>query len=398
MTDHEPSPVDHLVQELRVRVAERRSSGYYPEGLEYDLESHFRRVAAHRVHSDIEGLRAALHVLDVRGGFSPERISIETSVPGGTAMHRAVSKVVSRQTQGILEQIQEFGDAVREALAKVADLLDDPNGHVHADLVGQLDAVFERLASYERGPVDSEAAVADLRRRVEALETAEQRRGFSPWFTADAFESAFRGTQTDLAERYRDLAKRFVDHQPVLDIGCGRGEFLELLRELGVEARGIEIDPRLVAEATAAGLDVALGDAVSTVAAIPDGSLGGIAMIQVIEHLTPQGVVDFVAAARHKLAPGGVVIVETVNPQSLYTFAHSFYLDPTHTNPVHPAYLKFLFDEAGYRDVGIEWRSEPPENDVLVVDEAAGDVAAENTRRLNQLLFAPQDYALVAYA
>jgi len=89
-------------------------------------------------------------------------------------------------------------------------------------------------------------------------------------------------------------------------------------------------------------------------------------------------------------------VVETVNPQSLYTFAHSFYLDPTHGNPVHPAYLKFLFEEAGFSHVQIDWRSPPPHDDMLAADDEATKVQATNIERLNQLLFAPQDYALIA--
>ena len=392
----QPTSVDHLVNELRLKVAERRKSGFYPEGLEQELEAHFRRVVAHRVHADLDGLRANLDVLDVRGSFDPERIPLDTSMPGGATLHRLVAKLVSRQTQGVLEQVQQFADVVREALGRITDALEDPNGHIHADLVGQLDAVFERLAAYERGPTDSAASVADLRRRVEALEGAEHRRQFAPWYSADAFESAFRGSAEELTARYTSMAERFVGHGPVLDIGCGRGEFLMLLSKLGVEARGIEVDPKLVEEAREAGLDVSLDDAVTHLAALPDRSLGGIVLIQVIEHLTPQGVVDLVAVARHKLVPDGLIVVETVNPQSLYTFAHSFYLDPTHGNPVHPAYLKFLFDEAGYRLVEIEWRSDPPAADVLVADESASEVGEANRKRLNQILFAPQDYALVA--
>jgi SAM-dependent methyltransferase len=392
-----PSPVDHLIHELQLRVADRRNAGFYPEGLEEDLDAHFRRVVAHRVTADLSELRSDLEVLDVRGWFSPERIPAHTSVPGGAMLHRAVSRLVARQTQGILEQVQEFGDSVRKALRDVVDALEEPNGHVHADVIGQLDAIFERLATYERGPTDSAAAVADLRRRLETLEAAEERRQFRPWYTADAFESAFRGSREDLAERYRTLAERFVGHDPVVDIGCGRGEFLDLLAELGVAATGVEIDRTLVAQARAAGLSVTPGDGVAHLAALADQSLGGIVLLQVVEHLTPQAAADLVAIARHKLRPGGLIVVETVNPQSLYTFAHSFYLDPTHANPVHPAYLKFLFDEAGYSHTTIEWRSPPPEDDVLVVEEDASKIQAANIERLNQLLFAPQDYALVAF-
>jgi SAM-dependent methyltransferase len=239
--------------------------------------------------------------------------------------------------------------------------------------------------------------VADLRRRMEALEAAEQTRQFHPSFSADAFESAFRGSGDELKHRYQDLAETFVGYSPVLDIGCGRGEFLELLRNLGVEASGVEIDPDLVAEGRDAGFDIVREDGVLHLASLPDHSLGAIVLLQVVEHLAPQQVIDLVAMARHKLRDDGMIVVETVNPQSLYTFAHSFYLDPTHGNPVHPAYLKFLFDESGWTKVRIEWRSPPPQDEVLEVEEGAGDTAAANIRRLNQLLFAPQDYALVAW-
>jgi 2-polyprenyl-3-methyl-5-hydroxy-6-metoxy-1,4-benzoquinol methylase len=393
----EPSLVDHLIHELQIRVAERRKSGFYPYGLERDLEDHFRRVVAHRAHANFDELRSNLKVLEVRSLFSPERIPVDTSIPGGALVHRTIAKVVSRQTQGILEQVQEFADIVRETLSSVAKTLEDPGAHVHADLVGQLDAVFERLAAFERGPIDSAASVADLRRRVEALEATEQGRRFDPWYSADAFESAFRGAREDLIDRYGSLADMFIGHGPVVDIGCGRGEFLELLAERGVEAYGIEVDAALVEEAQARGLPVTLDDAVRHVASVPDNSLGGITLIQVVEHLTPQSVVDLVGVASEKVVRGGLMVLETVNPQSLYTFAHSFYLDPTHGNPVHPAYLKFLFDEAGWSRTEIDWRTEPPADDVLADDSEANPVQKANTRRLNQLLFAPQDYALVAH-
>ena len=93
-------------------------------------------------------------------------------------------------------------------------------------------------------------------------------------------------------------------------------------------------------------------------------------MIQVIEHLPPQLAVDVVPLAAAKVRPGGRVVVETVNPQSLYVYAHAFYLDPTHARPVHPAFLHFLFQQAGFAEVTIDWRSPPPDDDVL---EPVGD-------------------------
>lgn len=398
--DQPPSErVDELIGQLRARVEERRRQGAYPPGLEDDLDAHFRRIAAHRVVPDLDELKTKLTDLDARSRFGPDRIPVGSHIPGGDVLHRSVSKVVARQTQGILEQVQAFADGVREVLHRILAAIEDPYGHVHADLVGQIDGIFERLTGYERGPADSAAAVVDLRARVEQLEAAESRRRFRPPFSSERFEDEFRGTTDELRERYQDLARHFEECAPVLDIGCGRGEFLDLLRDVGVEAAGVEIDAELVKMVAGRGLEVHHGDGLAVLEANDDGSLGGISLIQVVEHLSPQELVELVSLAADKLRPGGKMLVETINPQSLYVFAHSFYVDPTHAVPVHPAYLAFLIREAGFAELVIDWRSPPPPEDVLGDvggDGALGEAVNENVRRLNRLLFAPQDYAIVA--
>ncbi|HEX2063353.1 MAG TPA: methyltransferase domain-containing protein [Acidimicrobiales bacterium] len=391
--------VDALVAELRARVEQRRTEGAYPPGLEDELEAHFRRVAPRRETVDVEELRERLADLDARIAFDLDRISTESRLPGGEALHRSVAKVVARQTEGVLAQVQEYADGVRSMLGLLVEVLESHYGPFHERLADQIDAVMQRLDSYERGPVDSAAAVGDLRRRVGALEAAERRRQFRPTYENERFEEEFRGTREVLRERYRDLAGQLAGCSPVIDVGCGRGEFLELLDHDGVEAYGVEIDPVLVEAARRSGLDVRLEDGVHALARLDDGSLGGVALIQVVEHLTPQEVVEVVSLLAGKLRAGGRAVVETVNPQSLYVFAHSFYLDPTHVAPVHPAYLAFLFREAGFSDVSIDWRSPPPGSDVLEEVDGDGDLGKavnEHVRRLNRLLFGPQDYAVIA--
>jgi len=392
-----PPAIDAIIDEIRNRVAERRRSGFYPEGLEDDLDAHFRRIVSHH-RGDASGVaRESLHDLDARARFSRDRISTSTSVRGGDKVHAAVGRIASRQTEGILQQVQEFADAVRKSLHLIVDALDDPFDHAHDDLVAQLDAIWERLAAWERGPVDSAAALGDLRRRVESLEAAEQARRFSPTYSAEAFESAFRGTGDELKDRYRDLAQAVAGYAPVLDIGCGRGEFLELLAEFGATATGVEIDPELARDGRGRGLAISTGDGITHLAALPDGSLGAVVLIQVVEHLTPQQLIDLVVVARDKVRDGGMLVLETVNPQSLYTFAHAFYLDPTHSNPVHPAYLEFVVRQSGWPHVRIEWRSPPADDELLEAPSDWSPAAAANIARLNRLLFGPQDYALVAF-
>jgi SAM-dependent methyltransferase len=385
--------VDELIAQLRAKVEERRAAGEYPAELEADMAAHFRRISSHRMAPNLDELETALDRLRTLLDFRAENIPVESRLPGGSGLHKTMAKLQARQITGALQQVQEFGAGVVQALNLITAALENPNSHVHGDLVGQIDATVDRVSRYERAPASSPEAVADLRRRVEDLEAAEQARQFEPWFGNQAFADTFRGTREELIERYRDLAELFKDNAPVLDIGCGRGEFLQLLQELGVEARGVELDPDLAEECRRRGLDAVAGDGLEALKAVPDRSLGGIVLSQVVEHLTQQQVVDLAVVARDKLRPGGLLMADTPNPQSLYIYARSFYLDPTHRQPVHPAYLTFVFQEAGF-GVRIEWRSPPTDDEVV---EAQGDSHDANVARLNNLLFAPQEYALLAY-
>jgi SAM-dependent methyltransferase len=385
-----PTAIDDLIKRLRDRVEERKGRGMYPAELEADLDAHFERIAAHRPSPyDYDHLRQRLSELDEAMGFSPAHIVYESGLPGGTALHRSIGKMVSRQTAGVLEQMHRYADAMREVLREVVVVLEHPNSHVHAELLGQLDGLLERLADFERLPADSIVGLADLRRRLERLEAAEAARRFEPWYPNERFEDEFRGSRAELLERYDDLAARFDGCDPVVDLGCGRGEFLELLGRRGIGATGVELDPELVKAGVARGLEVTHGDAVNWLAAAPSGSLGGIALVQVIEHLTAGDRADIVRLAAEKLRPGGKILIETVNPQSLYVFSHAFYADPTHDKPVHPAYLDFLLKEAGFGQIAIEWRSLPsPDESLEPIDT--------NAERVNRILFGPQDYAIIA--
>jgi SAM-dependent methyltransferase len=391
-----PTDLDELLETLRSRVRARREAGDYPAGLEANLEAHFQRIVGTRAGPDRSEIQAKLDRLAAFSSFGADRIPMQSKLPGGGAIHRGVSKVTGRQTQGILEQVQLFADALRDVLEDVIDRGRGVQDHTHPELVGLVQLLVDRLASYERAPVESAAGVADLHRRVEALEAHEARRQFRPWFKESRFAEEFRGSWDELAERYRDLADRLVQSAPVLDIGCGRGEFLTLLKERGVEATGIEIDAELAEEGRSRGLAVAQGDGLAHLSEMVDNGLGAIVLIQVIEHLTAQEAADLALLARDKLYPGGKLLIETVNPQSLYVFAHPFYLDPNHDRPVHPAYLEFLCREAGFSHMELLWRSPPPEEDVLEVPADEGGVHAANVRRLNRLLYSPQDYAIIA--
>ena len=389
--------VDALVAELRARVEERRQAGAYPPGLEEDLSEHFRRILRQRSDAapppDLQGpLAAAERALPLQAS----RIPADSAVPGGQALHRTIARIIGRQTQGVLEQVQNFAQPAWQTLSGIVTALDDLSRAVHVDIARHLDAIYERQAAVERAIALAAAGggIAPAPR-----DAAGRRPVFQPWYSAERFDEEFRGSRESMLARYRDLAERLVGCDPVLDVGCGRGEILELLAGLGVESWGVDTNEELVKAAAERNLPVQHGEGLCTLGRLEEASLGGLVLFQVLEHLEPQDLVDLVALAAEKVRPGGRVLVETVNPQSLYVFAHSFYLDPTHVRPVHPAYLTFLFREAGFSRVEIEWRGPPPADDVLQPAQQSADTPEgynENVRRLNQLLFAPQDYLVSA--
>ena len=118
-------------------------------------------------------------------------------------------------------------------------------------------------------------------------------------------------------------------------------------------------------------------------------------MIQVIEHLSPQGQLDALAAASVAVAPGGRLVIETVNPLSLYVYGHALYLDPTHTRPVHPLYLQFVAEQAGFTDVEIAFSGWAPEAEQIPTGAFPG-ADPQIIQRLNDVLYGPQDYAVIA--
>ena len=215
------------------------------------------------------------------------------------------------------------------------------------------------------------------------------------------FEDHFRGSQEDIRNRVAEYVPIFDGARNVLDVGCGRGEFLALLREKGVDARGIDINAAMVEVCRQQGLDVVEADAVRYLEAQPDGSLGGIFSAQVVEHLEPRYLSALLDAAFAKLRPGAPIVLETINPACWFAFFESYIRDITHVRPLHPDTLKFLLVASGFQQVDIRYRSPYPEHEKLqpIGPHASLGDAVEtlnaNVERINQLLFTWLDYAAI---
>ena len=192
------------------------------------------------------------------------------------------------------------------------------------------------------------------------------------------FEDWFRGSEEAIADRQRVYLPLVRDHAPVLDVGCGRGEFLGILREADVPAVGLDLDPGMVERARAKGFEVHLADAVAYLEGVHDRSVGAVFAAQVIEHLPYSEFIAFLRAARTKLAPGGLLVMETVNPHSPTALKH-FWIDPTHQHPLFPEVVVGFCELTGFskayiwypQGTGDPERDRQEQADYAIVAEAA---------------------------
>jgi SAM-dependent methyltransferase len=278
------------------------------------------------------------------------------------------------------------------------------------------------LEAFRRGRHESQVEFRGLRERLEAIarEVSESRRRAAiqdarfalleaPVKRAEApggpsvatpspelppavyglFEERFRGDPSVISQNqhfYLSFLRGCPG--PVLDVGCGRGEFLRLLRQESISAAGVESNPISARLCREAGLEVESGDALAILAGRPKQSLGAIVALQVVEHWPAAVIFCFLVEARRVLRPDGVLIAETINTDSLASL-RAFFLDPTHVRPVPPAALGFLAEAAGFTEARVEYRAPLPPGERLAEE-------TPNDAKLNRLLYGPQDYALIA--
>jgi SAM-dependent methyltransferase len=290
-----------------------------------------------------------------------------------------VARVPTRAEQ-VLEVFDRRLDSMGEHLEGLAALRD------------RIEALSEEMRAV-RGGLEAAAPPPEVAR-------ATVRAATDSAYTA--FENRFRGAREQVRTRQEDYVELFRDLTPVVDLGCGRGEFLDLLRSSGIEARGVEGNANVVRECRERGLEVVHGDLVEYLGAQGAGSLGGLFAAQVAEHLPPPVLGALLAEAHRTLRAGGLLVLETPNPASALAFHDVFIRDLTHERPLHPETLRFLAAAAGFSEVRVQMRNPVPDDVRLRHLSGSGlpppviQVLNENVERLNALLFAPLDYALIA--
>jgi O-antigen chain-terminating methyltransferase len=206
-----------------------------------------------------------------------------------------------------------------------------------------------------------------------------------------SLEDALRGTPEQIKEEvkvYLPVLEKAGVNSDILDVGCGRGEWLQVLREAGIQARGIDTNRILVQQCKDVSLDVEEREALSYLRSLPDASLNVVTAFHFAEHLPLETLVQFLDEAGRVLKPGGLIILETPNPENLLVGSCNFYLDPTHKNPIPVPTMKLLLEARGFRC-----------EDVLklhAVESTKIEVKDQLTSHLNHFLYGPMNYAVVA--
>lgn len=215
-----------------------------------------------------------------------------------------------------------------------------------------------------------------------------------------AFEERFRGSEEMIRSRVQRYLAYFEKGQRVADLGCGRGEWLELLREKGVCAIGVDMCDAFIECCKQKNLNVVHSDMFEWLEKQEDCSLDGITSIQVIEHLTPNNLIRLIRLCERKLKIGGVLILETPNPAVAYTMLVNFYVDPTHERPVHPTWLQYLLETNNFGDIIMDY----PEyawvhaGTISHVPQEFNQAEQRNAQidMMNMLMYGSTDYAAIA--
>jgi O-antigen chain-terminating methyltransferase len=328
---------------------------------------HARRVreSANEAKIGIERLTGR-----IEGGIEQRLISAETQL---SSMAMQISAVEAQLRETDSRRLIEL-EAVRKELASAIS----DQAALKREMMFQQRRLSKRLQ--QEVPLVQSSSQGDDAERLDSFYVA--------------FEDVFRGSFEDIKRRIAPyvevlrLAGATDPSKPVLDIGCGRGEWLELLREQRIGAYGIDVNSMMIERAMARGLDARRADLLAHLTSLPDAHCGAITAFHVVEHLPLTVLVDFLDEALRVLTPGGVLILETPNPETVRVGATTFYNDPTHRNPLPPLVLQFLVQHRGFEQVEIR-RLHPFEEGLL--QDKTVDAAL-----LNQLLFGPQDYAIIA--
>jgi len=304
------------------------------------------------------------------------------------------------QHERLLELFEHISDKVETSLENMSAELKQMRELIR-DIEQQ--KIPQRLARYERF-INKSRNINEI---PEIKPVPVKNTGTSlPAFDYFVFEEKFRGDERMISQRQKKYAKYFKNKSKVLDIGCGRGEFLDILKSENIDGYGIDIDEDMIQICEEKGIEVYNEDALSHIQKVPALSLGGIFISQVVEHLESDYLFMILDLSFDKLEENGIFVAETLNPDSLLSMKY-FYMDPSHVKPVPSTTFEFMLEKAGFSDIRVHYIESADEKIKLgklssdIADDklqkAIYDQVNSNSEVLNKMLFGPVDYVITAY-
>lgn len=370
------------------------------------------QASVRELESDLEGLSGEMAIREQVTAMHERLGRLTAELEDVSARHDALASLA--RVDELAEELETIrGHAItrQEQAHALAELnaMHEHLGHLTAELgdvsarqdalasVARVEELAKELETTQRHAITRQEqahALADLERRIESGR-AEVDHGLDDFYAS--FEDRFRGTEEEIRQRvevYLPIVRGVGGGGPgalVLDVGCGRGEWLELLRDSGLTARGVDLNQSMIERCRRRGLDVIEGDAIEYLRTLEGASLGAVTGMHVIEHMPFPRLIELLDETLRVLRPGGVAIFETPNPENLRVGACNFHFDPTHIRPLPPESTKFVVEARGFARVEI-LRLHP---DLSQPQLREGENALHEV--VDQALFGPQDYAIVAY-
>ena len=364
-------------------------------------------------------LGARVDALENHAATILERISILDGVTASLPAMLAEVGDITRRFDEKLDQARSSVLAIQTATLNRAQAAFTESVAAITNEIGRMQGEANQLRGNMReAELQSKARERDLRRLIYDSQPGSDTEANAPSapptppmfpsaVTEDAafdyylFEERYRGEESLIYARQTEYLELFRGRDNVVDIGCGRGEFLQLLRDNGIRASGVELGTDQYLLCRSKGLNVVQQDLFSYLESVPDGSLGGLFSAQVIEHLSASDQLRFVALSHRKTRPGSPVVFETINAQCVFAVMRNFFVDPTHVRPVHPETLKFAMESVSFKSVELRFSSPMTERQIppLHLNGDTPQLAEFNRAiaQLNDLVYGYMDYAAIGW-
>jgi len=412
-------PLQRLLAELATGKADAAVVQSLADSLGHETQEQLAKVAEHLRRLEEQNPKQALETLATQWQESEQRLRHDmTAQLRLLDEHKADAAQLAGLTNHLMEMAQTKADQtalseLRDTLAQAVQVKADQTGV--ASMAAEIRQMQQRIQDHKRSLLDQQRRLGLLleaaRKRLPAPLDNVQLATFAD--EADhlldamyvTFEDRFRGDRADIKQRVAvylpliEAARVGTPDAPIVDIGCGRGEWLELLQEHLLTARGVDLNRIMVNECRERGCEVAEAEALQYLRELPDNCLGAVTGMHIIEHLPLPILIALLDESLRVLRPGGLAIFETPNPENLVVGACNFYMDPTHRNPLPPVMVEYLVEARGF--VRVETRRwQQGLQDSLQFLQAGSPGAAE----LNPLIqmtkehyFAAPDYAVIGY-